>query len=270
MTVDKARSAASAGQAEGAAPTSLVLIGESVGEICPRNPRWVVADSDPARRYPASCDSYGCEVCGPRKARQKAALMTWAAGQPQVWAGQNRARLVTLTQLPTCPDGSLDWQRSRSQVRDYLRRVRRDYPRFDVGWAIERNPKLTGYHAHLLQHGSYVPQRFLADLWGGRRVDVRALSRPEAGVYAIKEAVKVAGYVVKNGKDNFVGLQEHLAINGWRAAHFSRGFLHGLTSREASLQLAQSLSSSDETWHLELATEWLASRYPETCGVLVA
>lgn len=174
--------------------------------------------------------------------------MTWAARQAE------RRRLVTLTQLPVTSTGDLDWQRSRSQVRDWLRRIRADYPGFEMGWAVERNPRQTGYHAHGIQHGPYVPQRYLQERWGGRIVDIRALRQPAAGVYAMKAAVSVAGYLVKNGSEDFEGLEEHLAVNGGRAAHFTRGFLHGLTSREAGAAIALGRSGGQvRTWHRELA-----------------
>lgn len=175
--------------------------------------------------------------------------MTWAARQAR------RRRLVTLTALPTSPAGDLDWQRSRGQVRDWLRRIRADHPGFEMGWAIERNPRETGFHAHGVQHGPYVRQSVLQERWGGRIVDIRALSRPGDGVYAIKEAVRVAGYAVKGGTEDFAGLGEHLAVNGGRAAHFTRGFLHGNTSREAlrAMAIEQGENGEPRTWHLEPA-----------------
>ena len=241
-----ARSAPGDGPA-GAGATSLVQYRESVGEICPRKPLWMVCDQQPDLRRPASCDSYQCQVCGPRKARQKAALMTWAARRV------DRRRLVTLTALPA-NDGRLDWQRARGQVRDWLYRVRADHPGFEMGWAIEQNPRATGFHAHGVQHGPYVPQGVLQERWGGRIVDIRALRRPADGVYAVKDAVRVAGYTVKNGTESFAGLDEHLRINGHRAAHFTRGFLHGLTSREALAAIALEQGDGEpRTWHLEPA-----------------
>lgn len=241
------------GVAGGGPATSLVLYRQSVGEICPKKPYISVCDQDPDLRFPASCDAYGCRVCGARKARQKAALMTHAARKAE------RSRFITLTQLPTTETGSLDWQRARAQVRDLAKRLRADGYRTEWGWALERNPKETGFHAHAVQHGDYVPQRVLEDRWGGRRVDVRALPKPGAGSYTVKQAVKVAGYVLKNGSESFDGLSEHLAINGHRAAHFSRGFLHGQTSREALKEIAVLLSDGQErTWHQEPA--WIVPR----------
>lgn len=244
----------------GGLPTSLVLCSESVGEICPRRPLLLVCDQHPERVVPASCDSYRCAICGARKARSKAALLTWACRQPVVWEEKNRPRLVTFTQLPTNEDGTLNFQRARGQIRDTLYRLRQDYPRFEMGWSVEQNPRKTGFHAHGIQHGQYVPQKAIATAWGDRRVDIRALSRPEASQYAIKEATKACGYILKNGREDFTRLQGHLAINGGRAVHLTRGFLHGLTSRDALQAMRSEMEAEPLTWSL-VAVD--AERYPQ-------
>lgn len=226
-------------------PSSLVPNRESVGENdppkrlpnCPKKPLDVVAIEDPQLRFPASCEAYRCAVCGPRKAQQVAALMTWSARQVK------RRRLITLTKLPD------DWQTARGQVRDYLRRLRQDGYAFEMCWCIEANPRGTGLHAHGLQVGDFVAQQVLQERWGGRIVDVRALKTPGAGVYAVKEALRVAGYVAKGAGGGSEALMGHLDRNGGRAAHMTRGFLHGRTKREALAELRRELSGgADLTW----------------------
>jgi hypothetical protein len=204
---------------------------------CPKKPLDVVAIEAPHLRFPASCEAYGCEVCGPRKAQTVAALMTWAA------RGAERRRLVTLTALPD------DFQRAREQVRDFARRIRSDGYAWEWAWAIESNPRGTGFHAHGLQHGAdKVPVRLISERWGGRVVDIRMLSKPGAGVYAVKEALRVAGYVTKGSQS---ALSQHLARNGGRAVHWSRGFLHGETKRGALAQLRAELAGGEVfTWAL--------------------
>jgi hypothetical protein len=130
----------------------------------------------------------------------------------------------------------------------------------NVARAIERNPRGTGFHAHLIQHGDYVPQRLLQDMWGGRRVDIRAINRPEAGTYAIKEAARLSGYVIKNGRENFEGLQEHLSLNGRSVVEFSRGFLHGRTSRETLTLASAAFTTPGETWSVVPVD---AERFPQ-------
>jgi hypothetical protein len=203
----------------------------------------LVAVERPDLRFPASCDAYMCTVCGPRKAQQGAALMTWAARHVP------RRRLVTLTGLPD------DFQRARAQVRNDARVLRSEGYRWEWAWAIEANPAGTGHHAHGLQHGDYVPQAVLQERWGGRIVDVRALSTPGAGVYAVKEALRVAGYVTKGAAaGNWESYAGHLGRNGGRPIHWSRGFLHGHTKREALSQLRAELSDGEAlTWVLVAA-----------------
>jgi hypothetical protein len=73
----------------------------------------------------------------------------------------------------------------------------------------------------------------------------------------MKEARRVAGYTVKEATGDHGSLLEHLALNGGRAAHWSRGFLHGMTKREALSDLRSQLSDGEAlTWRLVPA--WIA------------
>lgn len=188
--------------------------------ICPKQPYVLVDRADPTKRMPLPCGRYACETCRPAKINERVRVMAFGA------AYADRVRMVTLTQLPAT------WQQARGQVRDFARRVRKAY-RFEWAWAIEENPRLTGYHLHALQWGEYVPQRRLSQLWGGRRVWIDEV-KSDAGGYFLKCA-KVGGYMSKH-----IGL--HLDINGGRALHMSRGYLHGLTTRLALQAMASGRS----------------------------
>lgn len=225
-------------------PPSLVPSSESVPEnapqICPRRPYWVEALEQPELRFPASCDSYACDICGPRKALTAAACMTWAM------RNADRSRLVTLTLAPE------DWQARRKKARVFAGALRADGYRWEWSWTTERNPRGTGLHIHGVQHGDRVPQARLQDTWGAI-VDVRAVGRRHldaaASRYTVKEALRVAGYTVKGAAGD--GLTEHLALNGGRAAHWSRGFLHGKTKRQALAALREELADGEAlTWRL--------------------
>lgn len=109
-----------------------------------------------------------------------------------------------------------------------------------MAWAIERNPKKTGYHAHAITWGEWMPNQHLQQLWGGRHTDIRRMRRNKYGYLA--KAAAVCGYVVK-------GFREHLAVNGGRPIHMTRGYLHGLTSHQA-----RSLWKAEGEWHMEVAT----------------
>lgn len=240
----------------GTLPSSLVLKGESVDEnVCPRNPYWLVCDQDPQLRFPASCDSYKCPTCGPRKAREAVSVMAWGAAQ-------TRARFVTLTLAPE------NWQQRRQKVRDLRRLLRRRGFRWEFAWSTELGSETGMVHVHGLQHGDYVPQAVLQDVWGAI-VDIRAVRTPRgAAGYALKEAARVAGYAMKGsrvdvrsvestppadladsgGKED--PLRAHLDLNGGRAAHWSRGYLHGQDKRGA-LAAVRSSGREGLTWRLE-------------------
>lgn len=84
-------------------------------------------------------------------------------------------------------------------------------------------------HVHALQHGSFIPQAELQELWG-RIVHIEAIKTPRgAAKYAMKEAARVVGYTMKETARH---LATHLDRNGGRAVHMSRGFLHGKRVRE--------------------------------------
>ncbi len=233
------------------APPSLVPNSESVhGDlalICPRRPYWIEAIQRPDLRFPASCDSYSCAQCGPRKAVTTAAVLTWAM------AHADRSRLVTLTLAPE------DWPARRQKMRNLKRLLAAKGYGWEVGWATEPNPKGTGLHIHGIQHGDRVPQRVLQDTWGAI-VDIRAVGRKSqdraAGVYTVKESRRVAGYAVKGATGEH--LAEHLARNGGRPAHWSRGFLHGKTKRQVLSEVRRELADGEAlTWRMVPA--WTAT-----------
>ena len=226
--------------------TSLVLCSESLQSssapspivFCPRRPFWMVRDDD-GLRTPASCDSYRCDVCGPRKAFASAALATAAV------RAAPRARFVTLTQAPD------DWQARRWELNKLRRRLRAAGYSWEHAWATEKGSKTGMIHVHALQWGDYVPQDQLQDAWG-HRVDIRAIHSDGIGAYVSKDALKVAGYTIKGTRASAQGMAEFLELNGGRALHWSRGFLHGMTKREAQRDLSAQLNGGElKSWHLE-------------------
>jgi hypothetical protein len=206
----------------------------------------MVALEDPDLRFPASCDTYLCGLCGPRKAQQSAAVMTWALRQA---VEPSRARFFTLTLADQ------DWPALRLKVRQGRRILVGEGYDWETGWAREAGQKTGMLHVHGVQHGRHkVPQDRLQDLWGAR-VDIRAVrglrDRSGAAAYTVKEAQRVAGYTVKGATTSASALEDHLALNGGRPAHWSRGFLHGKTKREALSALRAELAGGESlTWRL--------------------
>jgi len=231
---------------------SLVPSSESVHEICARKPYWVTPLERPDLRFPASCDAYLCRICGPRKAQQAAAVMTWALRSVET---PSRARFFTLTLA------SQDWPVLRQKVRNVRRLLVAEGYDWECAWAREAGSKTGMLHLHGVQHGRHkVPQDRLQDLWGAR-VDIRAVrglrDKTGAASYTVKESLKVAGYVSKGATaGDSSALADHLALNGGRPAHWSRGFLHGKTKREALTALRAELADGEPlTWRLVPAWE---------------
>lgn len=178
--------------------------------------------------------------------------MTWALRH--VGEG-SRARFVTLT-LAEQP-----WPVLRQKVRDCSRILRREGYDWEMGWAREAGSLNGMLHLHGVQHGRHkVPQARLQDLWGAR-VDIREVKnlrdKTGAASYTVKEALRVAGYVSKGASaGDASALAAHLALNGGRPAHWSRGFLHGKTKREALTDLRAELADGEAlTWRLVPAWE---------------
>jgi hypothetical protein len=146
-------------------------------------------------------------------ARRRARVLAWA----------NPTRFVTLTCAPD------DWQALRAKVRKLTMRLRAEGYRVEWAWTVERGSKTGMKHVHALQHGDFIPQRTLQSMWGPITHIERVRGSEGAATYAMKEASRVAGYTMKGSRSN---LHEHLALNGGRAYHMSRGYLRGHRTRD--------------------------------------
>jgi hypothetical protein len=169
--------------------------------------------------YDADCDNGHCATCGVRRAQTRAVAITWMQRQC------DRSRLITFTRCPPV------WQARRGQIYDIRRRLIKAGYSCEWIWATERGSKTGMWHVHAIQHGSYIPQATLQDMWGKRLVDVRAVH--DAGQYISKSAARVANYLGKGATGRGDGLGHHLGVNGGRLHHWSRDFWGGLSIRDA-------------------------------------
>lgn len=185
---------------------------------------YVVVDRLTGEFWPADCGSGRCSRCGIERARVRARLVT------------ERCRTVTHPRFLTLTNAPDDWQQRRGQVRDLARRLRADGLETQWIWVTERGSNTGMVHVHAIQFGDYIPQAALQDLWGGRRVDIRAAT-PRTGEYISKSAGKVASYISKGGSED---LEEALSLNGGRLHHWSRGFW-GMPIRDYRKSIADSL-----------------------------
>jgi hypothetical protein len=114
-------------------------------------------------------------------------------------------------------------------VQARINRVRYDLRALGLAWedtwVVERNPKGTGFHAHLWQHGSYVRQDVLQEVTQRRGMGIpwiQAWRAPQGA--SVTYGLKSITYGLKGARGGSEGLTEHLTLNGGRLIHASRGF----------------------------------------------
>jgi hypothetical protein len=186
-------------------------------EKCPRARDRVVMELHSGEVYPDRCRSSQCRFCLPLNARRRCLAITMA--QP--------TRMIRLSLVGD--QGDSDPCRTAliriKRTRQALKRMKIDPGEWC--YTIERNPKETGFHAHCLQTGPYVPQDALQ----------AACERAGAGIPYInaikREGVWTSRYGLKGfGADGY-GLKTFrpdsdpayaLRINNGRMEHHTRGF----------------------------------------------
>ena len=153
------------------------------------------------------------------------------------------SRMALLTAL------SGDWQTDRKMVnrlRFYLRD--RDGLTFAFAWAIEPNPKDTGYHAHGWVWGDPIPRETF---------QYRATS---AGL-GMANLIRVTNerdfaYPMKNATHNARSLHEHRRLNGREPIH-ARGFWRDTATGEINLKKAEAIKRSTPVRPADSGT-WVA------------
>lgn len=186
-------------------------------ETCPRAFGRVVVELYSGQVFPDRCRSSQCRFCLPLNARRRALAITLA--QP--------TRMIRLSLVGD--EGESDPCRT-ALVR--IKRTRQALKRMGIEpgewcYTIERNPKGTGFHAHCLQTGSYIPQDALqtACQRGGAGIPyINAIKRE--GIWTSRYGLKgfgADGYGLKTfrpeGDPAFA-----LRINNHRLEHHTRGF----------------------------------------------
>lgn len=184
---------------------------------------------------PGRCRASFCEFCGPVQSWWKARIISDGGGRPP-------ERYAVLTQAPA------DWQKLRQKMRDFPRLLARRGYVWEQAWTVEEGAQTGMRHVNVLQKGTYVPQAELQDVWGAiaHVQAVKGATGHQVAGYALKEAQTVAGYVTKDGRQAG-GLDRHLALNGGRLVHVSRGYLGGET-QAAVLERLLSENQSEGSW----------------------
>lgn len=220
------------------ASTSLVPTIETVADQrwCSRRVgRYFRSLEVPSRVFRSGCGAYQCEVCGPIKVKQFAWGAAWALDQ------QKHRRHITLTQAPE------DWQACRQKVKDLAWELRKRGKQVQWSWTVEENPQGTGLHIHAVQHGSFVQQATLQDLWG-HIAYVQYIKGTARGVaaYGAKGALSTALYGAKGVGEDYLGGLER---NGGRWFHTSRGFFPpGGAAAAVKAAKAERRRAGGDTW----------------------
>ena len=213
--------ASSSDVAPAAAPlSSLALYRQSVPESddlvpgpkakrCPTKWGWWLVDGLTGEKLPAGCGAASCKACG-----------CWAATRTAGAIGlANPERLVRLSLVGN------DWQTRRARFRRATYELRCLLGP-DLHWAycVERNPRLTGFHAHCWHRGRFIPQRLLVEVCDsvgmGRNCDIRRWE--PRGELSTAYGIKGLMYGLKGLKAG--GQEQYLEENGGRLVHASRGY----------------------------------------------
>lgn len=184
---------------------------------CPRTTGRVVVELYSGTVIPDRCRALICPYCLPINARRRALAITYAGPQ----------RMIRLSLMATFDD-----EYPGRVARERMKLIRRNLKRFDVPpgewcWTLEKNPEGTGYHAHAIQRGRYLPQDELQEacLRSGAGIPyINAIKRTTQWTsrYGLK-GFGADGYGLKTFRPN-ADSREALRINSGKLEHHSTGF----------------------------------------------
>lgn len=188
------------------------------------------------------CKSLQCDYCCAVNASRRALTQAWALKESGLQARSWTATLVA-------DAGSQDvWATVRKRMNrtiEYARELGVDVG--ELVYTVEPNPKATGYHAHVLQHGE-------------GRIELELLKQAAraagagtiSGMQVVRNVQSASLYSLKASAYSLKGLQGEqrrlaLAINGGRLEHHTRGFFLGYRVRRAEV-LALQASFPETDW----------------------
>jgi hypothetical protein len=161
-------------------------------------------------RFPLRCKANFCSWCGPINA----ALIAQAQGM----AAPERSVRFSLV-----PD---DWQTARLIIKQVREALADGGKRNEFAYSIERNPKGTGCHLHMVQHGDYLDQKWLQEVCQRNGLGIPYINRLRTAngpAYGLKRA-GAAWYSMKATQERADLYGDFLKINGGRLSHHTRGY----------------------------------------------
>lgn len=158
-----------------------------------------------------TCKNARCRRCSRQVSAQTFALARRSLEKTE------RVRFITLTRVPQ------GWDETRQAVKVWLLHLRRLGYAMHVLWVVEQGEKTGMKHVHAVQWGDYIPKEVLSASWpyGSTQIEgARAATN-----YLAKGVVR---YVAKGLDGEDEAIEEHMNLNGGRAAHWSRSFFGGV------------------------------------------
>lgn len=172
-----------------------------------------------------TCKSARCPACSRQVSAQTFALARRAlAPSAEVVPGLpvarlrpiNHVRFITLTQAPA------GWQETRRAMAVWLKWLRREGYEMHVLWVVEKGSQTGMKHVHVIQWGDYIPKEIVSESWPHGSTQIQGAR--SAVNYLGKGVIK---YLGKGLDGDAAGIEEHMNLNGGRAAHWSRQFFAG-------------------------------------------
>lgn len=205
------------------APSSLAYTGQLVTAArplsCPYARDRVIVELHSGTVLPDRCGTLGCAFCLPLQARRRTLAITLAAPQ----------RMIRLSWVADRGDETPCHTASTriKRIRQALKRM--DVPAGEWCWTIEKNPKETGFHAHCLQTGPFLPQNALQTACQRARAGqpfINAIKRTNAWAsrYGLK-GFGADGYGLKTFRPQGDPAAA-LKINNGRLEHHTDGFFN--------------------------------------------
>jgi hypothetical protein len=158
-----------------------------------------------------TCKNARCSRCS-----RQVSAQTFALARRALEESGARVRFITLTRLPE------GWDAAHQAVKIWLKHLRRQGYRMHVLWVVEKGSETGMKHAHVVQWGDFIPKAELSASWPYGFTQIEGAR--SAVDYLAKGVVR---YVAKGLDGDAQAIEEHMNLNGGRAAHWSTEFFDG-------------------------------------------
>lgn len=157
-----------------------------------------------------------CKNARCRRCSRQVSAQTFALARRALEDTGERVRFITLTRAPE------GWEPTRQAVRTWLQHLRRAGYSMHVLWVVETGSETGMKHIHAVQWGDFIPKEELSASWPWGMTQIEGARA--ATNYLAKGVVR---YVAKGLDGDGESIEEHMNLNGGRAAHWSREFFDG-------------------------------------------